>query len=131
MTTREIIDRWVARRAELELLGANVDGAKLCDQAIADLKRIASGDSDELLNLRAAADASGYSTRQLKRLIDEEKIANHGRKGSPRVRRGDLPKKVELIRKSTGEDSKASTTMLGISRSAVAARSRQMRGVHR
>lgn len=45
------------------------------------------------LTLAEAARESGYSTDQLSRLIREGKLVNVGRKGAPRVRRGDLPKK--------------------------------------
>lgn len=48
----------------------------------------------EALTLRQAAEESGYSEGHLQRLVAEGKIRNRGRKNRPRVRRGDLPKKV-------------------------------------
>jgi hypothetical protein len=47
----------------------------------------------ECLTLTEAARESGYSSAHLARLLDEGRIANAGKKHTPRIRRGDLPKK--------------------------------------
>jgi len=47
--------------------------------------------ADQLLALRDAAATSGYSEDHLGRLVREGKIKNHGRRGRPLIRRGDLP----------------------------------------
>jgi hypothetical protein len=55
--------------------------------------------ADEELTLAAAAEASGYSARRLRELISGGELPNAGRKGAPRIRRGDLPRRAA---KSTG-----------------------------
>ena len=50
--------------------------------------------ADELLTPREAEEASGYSRRRLRELESEGRLTNHGRKGSPRYRRADLPTKA-------------------------------------
>lgn len=50
-------------------------------------------DPEEALDLRTAADVSGYSADHLTRLVREGRLRNLGRKHSPRFRRGDLPRK--------------------------------------
>lgn len=47
----------------------------------------------ETLTVAEAAEESGYSESQLYSLLSEEKLPNVGKKGAPRVRRGDLPRK--------------------------------------
>ena len=47
----------------------------------------------DLLDLRAAAEASGYSVDHLARLVRDGTVPNAGRPRSPRIRRGDLPQK--------------------------------------
>ena len=49
----------------------------------------------ELRGPAEAEAASGYSRRRLRELETEGKLANHGRKGAPRYRRGDLPTKPD------------------------------------
>ena len=47
--------------------------------------------ADERLTLAQAALRSGYSAEHLARLVREGRLANAGRRGSPRIRAGDLP----------------------------------------
>lgn len=47
----------------------------------------------EALTLEQAAQESGYSKDHLSRLVVEGRIENVGKKGAPRTRRGDLPRK--------------------------------------
>lgn len=49
--------------------------------------------ADEALDLAAAAAESGYSAERLRHKVAEGSIPNAGKKGSPRIRRGDLPLK--------------------------------------
>ena len=48
----------------------------------------------QLLDLTAAARESGYSPDQLRRYLDEGRLADHGRPRAPLVRRGDLPRRL-------------------------------------
>lgn len=50
---------------------------------------------NELLTLQEAARESGYSVDYLGEMLREGRIANAGRKHSPRIRRADLPKKPQ------------------------------------
>lgn len=62
---------------------------------------------EEVLTIAEAAATSGYSMDHLRHQIAEEKIPNVGRKGSPRVRRGDLPLKSGPRGRTTGCDAAA------------------------
>jgi hypothetical protein len=52
---------------------------------------------EELLTLEHAARESGYSAEHLGREVREGRIPNAGRKGAPRIRRADLPRKPGTI----------------------------------
>ncbi|MDQ6717527.1 MAG: hypothetical protein M3Z17_04145 [Gemmatimonadota bacterium] len=94
MTTPEFITRWTARRDELRRLSALVDGATLLDEVLGDLENVAA--PDPLLSLTAAASVTGYTPDHLARLIRGGSLTNHGRKGSPRVKLCECPKKARL-----------------------------------
>lgn len=47
--------------------------------------------ADERLTLAEAALRSGYSSDHLARLVRDGRVPNAGRRGSPRIRAGDLP----------------------------------------
>lgn len=69
----------------------DVRGADLLE-AVADRVDAALRDHDaELLDLRTAARESGYSPDRLRHMLADGTVPNSGRKGAPRVRRGDLP----------------------------------------
>ena len=92
--TTDVRARWEARRAEWQHLGATVNGASICVEILRDLDALERTSADECLTLSEAAACSGYTADHLGRLIREDKIENVGRKGAPRVRQGDLPKKA-------------------------------------
>ncbi len=73
--------------------GVLADGALLCDEILRDLETVLGSEEDRLLTLREASAASGYSEEHLGRLFREGKLRNAGRKGSPRIRTGDLPRR--------------------------------------
>lgn len=93
MTPAELPLRWREEAEVAEALGDS-RGAVMCRRfadALAAALRNAEG---ELLTLEAAADASGYSSGRLRHMVADGLIPNAGAKGRPRIRRGDLPKKV-------------------------------------
>ena len=90
----EIRDRWCARRDELRRLNASVDGAAICDEAIADIEMIVADAAAKRLTLQEAAELSGYSADHLGRLLRDGKLRNVGRKHAPRILLGDLPKRI-------------------------------------
>ena len=70
---------------------------------------------DEELTLADSAIASGYSKRRLSELIADGTIPNVGRKGAPRIRRADLPRKAKAP--SNGFDAGAeASSILGARR---------------
>lgn len=73
--------------------GALVPGADLVDEILTDLRAVMASEQESLLTLEEAAERSGYSRDHLGRLVREGKLPNAGRRGSPRIRVGDLPRK--------------------------------------
>lgn len=67
--------------------------AQLCEAHARELEHLANARLDEELTITHAADLSGYSKSHLRQLIRDGEIPNAGRKGRPRIRRGDLPMK--------------------------------------
>jgi hypothetical protein len=86
--------RWLTRRDELRRFGALVVGADLLDELLADVSAILRTAEDDLMTPTEAARECGYSAEHLARLVREGKLINHGRPHAPRIRRGDLPRKV-------------------------------------
>ena len=70
-------------------------GAQMCRTFADELEGVSRDAGDELVSLQQAADESGYSAEHLGRLIRDGKLQNRGRKGSPLLRRGDLPRKTK------------------------------------
>ncbi len=61
VTRESFVTRWRGRRDELARLGAHVDGAKLCDELLADVEAMLTSEDESLLGLHEAAARSGYS----------------------------------------------------------------------
>ena len=97
MTRHDFVIKWRARRDELARLGAQVDGAKLCDEALADFDAVITAEDEALLGLHDAAARSGYSSDHLRRLHRLGKLParRDGRRLFFRV--GDLPKKPNVV----------------------------------
>src|SRR2546427_451804 len=68
MNREDFVRRWRARRDELARLGAHVEGAKLCDEVLADFETVTAAEDEALLGLQEAAARSGYSSDHLRRL---------------------------------------------------------------
>lgn len=81
-----LAERW---RRDAEVLRRHGCGqlADLNEQHAADMLGALDADADELVTLSEAAALSGYSTRHIRNLD----LPQHGRKGAPLYRRGDLP----------------------------------------
>lgn len=89
-TPADLPDLWRALAAKQRRLGAEAQAHTL-EYCAAELREVLRATNGELLNLRQAAEESGYSTEHLSRLIREGKVPNSGRKSRPLVRRNDLP----------------------------------------
>lgn len=92
-TVADLIERWETRRASLARLNAQVDGAALASDILADLAGLAA--TEQPISLAAAATGTGYTPDHLSRLIREGKLFNHGRKHAPRVRLSECPTKAK------------------------------------
>ena len=91
---RDLAARW---RAEVDVLrkrGAEVVAAAV-ESCADELEQSLREAALEALTLNEAAEESGYSKAHLSRLIATDRLPNVGKKGSPRIRRGDLPRKPE------------------------------------
>ncbi len=70
--------------------------SELLEDRAAELETALQQQDGELLTLTQAAEVSGYSADHLGRLVREGALPNRGRLNAPKVRRGDLPRKVTL-----------------------------------
>jgi hypothetical protein len=97
VTRHDFVTRWRARRDELARLGAQVDGAKLCDEVLADVDALLTSQDEALLGLQEAAARSGYSADHLRRLHRLGKLP--ARRDGRRLffRAGDLPRKTSIV----------------------------------
>jgi hypothetical protein len=89
-------DEWRARADYLRSLGADERAAFVWDRVADELQAALNDHDSEPLTLAQAADATGYSVDHLRKLIRTNRLTNAGRRGAPRVRRGDLPTRQHL-----------------------------------
>lgn len=76
--------------------------AQICETHAAELRTRIRQQLDEKLTLQQAAEESGYSVSHLQHLVADGELPNAGKKGRPRIRRGDLPVK-DCRESSSGE----------------------------
>lgn len=88
----ELADRWSVEASLLRGYGA-AEAAAAAELHAAQLREAVSEVGREALSLAEAALGSGYSVEHLRHLVADGTIPNAGRKGSPRIRRSDLPVK--------------------------------------
>jgi len=119
VTRAELRDRWEQRKVVLAECG-DIRTVRVITLFLADLEDLARDEDDRLLTLKQAADRSGYNAEYLGRLLREGKLQNAGRKGAPRVRLGDLPRRpmngfAETERKlyDAGADARSLLSRLG------------------
>lgn len=93
MTFDELAAKWEAEAAVMDRRATTAVGGALIREFLADLATARRDEAQELLTLPQAAAESGYSEGHIGRLVREGKIANAGRRRSPRIRRTDLPRK--------------------------------------
>lgn len=70
--------------------------ASLCEIHARELEAAISRHEAEQLTLAEASVVSGYSTSHLRALIADGTLTNAGRRGSPRLLRGELPRKERV-----------------------------------
>ncbi len=93
----DLADRWSAEAMSLERWGDD-RGATILRRCATELEAATRSHDDEELTITAASAASGYSQDHLRALVATGEIPNAGRKGSPRIRRKDLPRKPSANR---------------------------------
>lgn len=93
MTPRELPTAWRTEAGTLEKYG-DTRGARLLRDVADVLEASLRSVEDEPLDLSTAARESGYSADRLRHLVSSGEIPNAGKKGAPRIRRGDLPRKA-------------------------------------
>ena len=93
MIPRDLPERWRADAETLSRHGAD-SLARVCRAHADELEEALRDAASEALDLAAAARESGYSRDRLRHMIAAGELANAGRKGAPRIRRGDLPVKA-------------------------------------
>ena len=69
--------------------------AVLLESCAEDLEEALTEAALEALTLQQAADESGYSYSALQKMVATGKLSNVGDKNRPRVRRGDIPHKIQ------------------------------------
>lgn len=92
MTPKDLAQRWREDAEVHDRYGA-AQLAQVCRSHADEMESALRSVADDALDLASAARESGYSPDRLRHLIAEGSIPNAGRKGSPRIRRGDLPLK--------------------------------------
>lgn len=110
MSASDLPAAWRDRAAELERYAP--PAAEAFRSAADELAAALNAAAEEELTLSQAAHESGYSERRLRELIDAGTIPNRGRKGAPRIRRADLPKKPRRSDNATAYDPAADAARL-------------------
>jgi len=88
----KLAERWRHDAARLTEYGAT-EHARLLLKCASELEATEREHGLETLTIESAATESGFSYSSLQKRLASGEIENVGTKGSPRVRRGDLPRK--------------------------------------
>lgn len=85
--------KWEGRAKDHEKLQCVAPSHLVIRELLAGLRGWIRDIGDAEVNLATAATLSGYSQRQLRRLIRNKQLKNHGSVGAPRIRLSNLPRK--------------------------------------
>ena len=89
---KKLANAWRAKAHDLRDMALESE-ARVFERCAYDLERSLAEYDLEALTLQQSADESGFSYGHIQRLVAEGAVENVGAPGSPRVRRGDLPRK--------------------------------------
>ncbi len=103
MTMAEILTWLRERSEEFKRFNVHVDGARFTSELLTMLETALVAEAETLLTLSQAAARSGMSEEHLGRLLRQGRIPNAGRRGRPRLRVSDLPRKAPRISKRMDE----------------------------
>jgi hypothetical protein len=109
MTAIDLVARW-RKHADLFEHYGDAQQARVCRCHADELDAALRDMQDEALGLVEAARESGYSAERLRHMVAEGTIPNAGRRGSPRIRRSDLPRKPSRRVAGPGFDATASAS---------------------
>jgi hypothetical protein len=93
----DFLAKWAAEAEGMQRRGVFVSGAGLLTEVLTDFQAVIAAESQALLTLPEASLRSGYSVEHLGRLVREGTVPNAGRKGAPRVKLADLPRKPAAL----------------------------------
>ena len=91
-----LIDHWLDEANHIRTRYNDEPLARLAEVHAGELETAIREAENQSLTLGQAAELSGYSVDHLGRTLRQGKIPNAGRKGSPRIRVRDLPRKPGL-----------------------------------
>ena len=94
--TNELASQW-ENDAQLMAQYGSPQQADVLRHCSRKLFEVIKSEKDVLLTLTLASQVSGYSADHLGRMVGEGRLTNYGRKGSPKLRLGDLPKKPRAV----------------------------------
>lgn len=103
MNPSDLPNEWRSEAEHLRKLGAEEAASTLeyCANVLEHDWRLW---QTEPLTLQEASEASGFSYSALQKMVSSGELLNVGGKGSPRVQRGDLPKKATRPRPKLESD---------------------------
>lgn len=90
--------KWESRRAEHAHLSSMVSAERIIGDVLADLGELADAHALDAVSLKEASAIGGYSMDRLQHIVAAGEIDNIGRKGKPKIRRGDVPIKPGYLR---------------------------------
>lgn len=85
--------KWRAKACVLQEYGDD-QAANICELHASELERWWHEDQREPVTVAEAAALSGFSQSHLFHCIEDGTLPNAGRRGAPRIRRSDVPKKL-------------------------------------
>ena len=112
MTLHGLPQKWETEAELLDGYGC-VEAAASARRHAHELTEAIRDAENEELTLDQAARESGYSKRRIRELIADKSIRNAGRKGAPRIKRGDLLKKPSMRGAEGFDASKHAADILG------------------
>ena len=104
--------RWRTEAETLHRRGAD-EQAHVLESCAVELEEQGRAFSLEALTLEQAVAESGFSYSAVQKMVSNGTIPNVGKKGAPRVRRGDLPKKLARGEHRQGEPDLAGLVLAG------------------
>ena len=96
-TRDQFFRKWRALAVQFARYDSRASAARLIEDLLADVERIEIREQDAPLSLTEAARESGFSADHLGRLVRAGHLRNAGRKGAPRIRRCDLPRRTGTV----------------------------------